>query len=121
MIKNENKKKHISLTELCRLLEVKGVKTALEWCQKNKVPTKTIANKLVADFFFVQLELDRKIIRHLKVSYPDQWEELYLCYTNNDRNSFIELTENKKTITQSKKPLKRVCPKSKFAKKFAET
>ena len=123
---NERKRKHIKLTDLCKLLEVKGVKTALEWCQKHKVPTETISNKLVADLFFVQIELDRKIVKHLKSHYPDQWEDLYQCYIHNDKNGFIERTESedvsrKTNSTEIRKTLNSIQPKSEFGKKFAAT
>ncbi|WP_298546224.1 hypothetical protein [uncultured Aquimarina sp.] len=112
------KKKFIPLSELCQLLGVKGIKTALEWCDKHQVPTTTVGNKSVADLFFVELELDRKAIVHLKNKYPDHWEALYHCYTHNDRYGFIELAEIKDS-SPILKPKTKVQPKSELAKKFA--
>lgn len=118
MENNERKRKYIPLSELCHLLGVKGTKTALEWCEKHQIPTTSVGNKTVADLFFAELELDRKAIIYLKTKYPDHWETLYHCYTNNDRYGFIECSEMQGS-TKPLKPKTRIKPKSELVKKFA--
>ncbi len=117
---NQSTSKFTPLSELCKLLKVKGIKTAQLWCEKNNVPIRVIGNKPCANTFFIELEFEREVIAHLKDKYPEQWEDLYRCYLDNDRYSFIALTTDDNTKQSiSSRRFSRTRPQSELTKKFA--
>lgn len=114
---NENEAIYIEMTELSKKLRVTDWRTAMKWCEEANIPIMLIGKKNVTYRFLAEAELDKRIIQLLKQQNPDQWEELYKYYKNNDHFNYVRAIQegSAKIILET-----RVIPRSKFAKDFAK-
>ena len=117
MLNEKPNEKFIDMTELCDMLKASDMRTAIKWCKDNGLDILTICKRKVAYRFMVEMELDKALIKQLKEKHPDNWEELYKCYRENDRFEYIMLLYEKKLKTGFKT---KATPRSKFAKEFVE-
>lgn len=107
--------KFIDMVELTEVLQATDSRTALKWCHLHNVSIQVIGKKKVTYRFLVEIELDRVLIKDLKKSYPDNWEDLYRCYTENDRYEYMLILDEK---MGKSRPKSKSAPKSKMAKEF---
>ncbi len=98
----------IDIIELCKMIKVQDVRTAIKWCEEFKIPILFMAKKRVTYRFLVEAELDKQIIKKFKQQSPENWEYLYQCYRRNDLENYsIEMQTNrakKQKIRTIRKP-----------------
>jgi len=109
--------KFYELKELCNLLPISDVRTALKWCQQKKIAIEYVAGKKVVNRFLVDVEIDKTLLNYLKQNYPDRWEALYECYQNDDRIGYLLLTEQNKSVSSK---TQRIKPKSDISARFLD-
>ena len=115
---NSKNEKFIEMTELCQILKAKDVRTAEKWCRDNDIVIQVLCKKRVVYRFMVELELDRQLVAQLQSKYPDNWEELYRCYCNDDQFQYAMICETEKD--KSAPVMSLVEPKSEIAQNFAK-
>lgn len=110
----------IDLKNLCEILLITGVDTAIKWCKKANIKIQIIGKKRVVYRFLVEMEIDKKLVSELKSKYPDKWEELYQCYKDNDRVGYLLLIEDN-TELDFRPISKQAIPQSRFSKRLANS
>ncbi|WP_027395042.1 hypothetical protein [Aquimarina latercula] len=87
--------KFIELSEISKILKAKNIGTAQKWCEKLKLPILAIGRKKMSYRFLVEAEMDKRIIQIFKKKDPDNWEELYRLYRENDHYGYSIVTQGK--------------------------
>lgn len=116
-MENNESEKFIDMNELSLILKAKNKRVAQKWCENLKLPLFNVGATKMTYRFLAETELDRRLIQLLKKKNPDNWEELYRLYKDNDHYGYIVVSENKKATIN--KALKHTKPLSKEAIEFA--
>jgi len=70
----------VKLTDIVKVLNVKTVRTALEWCRRKGLVVMKIGREKYVNLIDFQLQIDKPFLDHLKAKYPSNWAELYQAY-----------------------------------------
>lgn len=114
---NEVNEKLIELTEIAKMIKTKNKLIAQKWCEDLGLPIIVIGRKKMSYRFLVETELDKRFIQLLKKKYPNNWEELYRYYQENDHYGYVIASQSK--IKKRIKASKHTKPLSKEAIEFA--
>ncbi len=112
--------KFIDLKQLSEILLMRGIRSVKNWCETAGIKIQTVGNKSVVHRFLVDMELDKSLITQLKKKYPKKWEDLYRCYTDNDRLGYLILLEDNPELN-IRNIASTVNPMSDTAKAFANS
>ena len=115
--KNE---KIIELTEVCKQIKSKDVRTAEAWCKRMEMPIIQMGKKKVTYRFLVDVELDGKMIHLLKEKYPENWEEFFVYYKNNDTLSYIEASKKETSEEKEECIRSETIPDSDFSRAISK-
>ncbi|MFC4633856.1 hypothetical protein ACFO3O_08050 [Dokdonia ponticola] len=86
--------KFYELKELRNILPITDQRTIAKWLSDHHIPIQHIAGKKVVHRFMVDMEIDKSLVKELKLKYPEKWEELYTCYQDNDRLGYLLLLDD---------------------------
>jgi hypothetical protein len=74
----------VKLTDIVKVLNVKTVRTALDWCRRKGLVVMKIGREKYVNLIDFQLQIDKPFLDHLKAKYPSNWAELYQAYKTLD-------------------------------------
>ena len=107
MSTNSENEIFIEMTELCQIIKAQDIRTAMKWCRDVEIPVQVLGKRKLAYRFLVEAELDKVIIQKFKKQDPENWEQLYKHYKNNDAFGYLLEVQPKNPFTHDKEKITR--------------
>jgi hypothetical protein len=115
-----NNDKLIELSEVCKQIRAKDIRTAMAWCKQCGLPIIQRGNRKLTYRILVDAELDQKMIQLLKKKHPQHWEELFEYYKSNDLDAYMMATKEEIPNRKQQK-ISKEAPQSSIARAFSKT
>jgi hypothetical protein len=74
----------LSLNEIAEFLNVKSIRTAINWCKRKKLEILKFGKEKYVNLMDFHFVIDHSFIESLKMKYPNDWALVYNAYKKMD-------------------------------------
>ncbi len=101
-LNSELPSKNLSLKVVMNILNMKDVRTAINWCKRNGVFIFKIGKEKHVNKIEFDLGIDKPFIESLKIKYPGNWKEIYSAFKEGNYSAILDQTSRKDPISKLK-------------------
>ncbi len=101
-LNNELPYKNISLKIVMKILRVVDIRTAINWCKRNKIYIFKIGKEKYVNKMEFELCIDKPFIESLKLKHQEKWKEIYSAYKKGDYFTILDNDVQESSTTKLK-------------------